>query len=134
MFTFVSGRISVSGKERRKMAKHIDRNAFLTKERTLYCKNCIRRTNSKGKTVYEIGEAPCRACGIGDVLDDLEDYPAADVVERKTGKWIFSYDHGGPNHAYFCSKCKRTIHTADLGDWSFCPNCGAKMIGGDDDV
>ena len=54
--------------------------------------------------------------------------------ERKPGKWIFSYDHGGPNRAYFCSECKITIHAANLDAWSFCPNCGAKMIGGDDDV
>ena len=61
------------------MAEYIDRDAFVTHERTWYCDNCDRRKNSKGKTVYEIGEAPCRACNIGDVLDALEDYPATDV-------------------------------------------------------
>lgn len=63
------------------MAKYIDRDAFLAHERAWYCDNCGRRKNSKGKTVYEIGEAPCRACSIGDILDLLEDYPTADVVE-----------------------------------------------------
>lgn len=68
------------------MAKYIDRDAFLANERAWYCDQCDRRKNSKGKTVYEIGDAPCRACDIGDVLDLLEDYPAADVVELpKTG-------------------------------------------------
>ena len=61
------------------MSEYISREAFLEKERRLYCQDCSRRKNSKGKIVYEIGDAPCRACGIGDVLDDFEDIPAADV-------------------------------------------------------
>ena len=71
-----------------KMDEYIDRNTFLAEKREWYCKNCDRRKNSKGKLVYEIGDAPCRACDIGDILDAVEDYHAADVVERKTGKWI----------------------------------------------
>lgn len=63
------------------MAEYINRDTFLEQERAWYCDNCDRRKNSKGKTVYEIGEAPCRSCDIGDVLDALEDYPAADLVE-----------------------------------------------------
>ncbi len=66
------------------MAKYIDRDAFLEQQRAWYCKDCNMRKNSKGKTVYEIREAPCRACDIGTMLDAVEDYPAADVVERKT--------------------------------------------------
>ena len=66
------------------MAEYINRDTFLEHERAWYCKDCSRRKNSKGKTVYEIGEAPCRACDIGTMLDAVEDYPAADVVERKT--------------------------------------------------
>lgn len=64
------------------MAEYIDREAFVKEQRHLYCENCARRKgmkNGKMRFVYEIGDAPCRACGYGDVLDDLEDYPAADV-------------------------------------------------------
>ena len=61
------------------MDEYIDRNAFLAEKRKLYCENCDRRKNSKGKLVYEIEDAPCRACDIGDILDDVEDYHAADV-------------------------------------------------------
>ena len=63
------------------MAEYIDRNTFLAKKREWYCQNCDRRKNSKGKLVYEIGDAPCRACDIGDILDAIEDYHAADVVD-----------------------------------------------------
>ena len=59
------------------MSDHISREAFLEKERRLYCQDCSRRKNSNGKLVYEIGDAPCRACGIGDVLDDFDDFPTA---------------------------------------------------------
>ena len=124
------------------MAKYIDSDAFLAHERAWYCDNCDRRKNSKGKTCYEIGDAPCRACDIVDVLDLLEDYPTADVVERKTGKWMTT--EAFPHHVY-CSVCYKTYipndswqiwqdHYNDGGlPRNYCPNCGAKMIGGDDD-
>lgn len=115
------------------MAKYIDLDAFLEHERAWYCKNCIRRTDSKGKIVYEIGEAPCRACDIEDVLDDLDDYPAADVVERKTGKWIYDsepYPLGNPYGHYGCDQCGESVPART----NFCPNCGAQMIGGDENA
>ena len=64
------------------MAEYIEREAFLEQKREQYCKDCARRKgmrNGKYKTLYEIGEAPCRACEIDDVLNDVEDFPAADV-------------------------------------------------------
>jgi len=80
------------------MDEYIDRDAFLEQQRAWYCKDCNRRKNSKGKTVYEIGEAPCRACDIGTMLDAVEDYPAADVrsvVLCRDCKWC---------HAGYCEK------------------------------
>lgn len=61
------------------MSDYIEREAFLAEQRHLYCENCARRKNVKGKFVYDIGDAPCRACDIMDVLDAVEDFPAADV-------------------------------------------------------
>lgn len=63
---------------------YIDRDAFLAEQRHLYCENCARHKNGKGKFVYDIGDAPCRACDICDVLDAVEDAPAADVVPWET--------------------------------------------------
>ena len=115
------------------MAEYIDRDAFLEQERAWYCNNCDMRKNSKGKMVYEIGEAPCLACHINDILNDVENCPAADVVERKTGSWRHYEGE------LTCSECAVTIYDdimSLLGDDvpRFCPNCGAQMIGGDDDV
>mgnify|MGYP003325606029 CR=1 FL=1 len=61
-------------------------DAFIAEQRHLYCENCERRKgmkNGKVKFVYDIGDAPCRACGYGDVLDDLEDAPT--VIEEEEG-------------------------------------------------
>ena len=58
---------------------YICRSAFIEEKERLYCQNCDRRKNSKGKVVYEIGGVPCRACEIRDVLDDVEAFPDADV-------------------------------------------------------
>lgn len=64
------------------MDEYINRTAFLEQYRSLYCSDCDRRKNSNGKIVYEIGDAPCRACDTGDMLDAVEDFPAANVREN----------------------------------------------------
>ena len=131
------------------MAEHIDRDAFLEQQRAWYCNDCDRRKNTKGKAVYEIGEAPCRACDIGTMLDSVEDYPAADVVERKTGKWLeveLLHLSDDPEElevtsvaSMRCSVCKRYHNEAHLygsdltEDVNYCPYCGAKM-GGNENV
>ena len=107
------------------MAEYIDRNTFLAKKREWYCQNCDRRKNSKGKLVYEIGDAPCRACDIGDILDDVEDYHAADVRPVVRGRWIKTTRIPDSILAE-CSVCG-----FDTGAYTFnfCPNCGASMEG-----
>lgn len=64
------------------MAEYIEREAFLADKKWLYCTDCEKRKGKKrGKmvTLYEIGEAPCKSCGIHDMLEEVEAYPAADV-------------------------------------------------------
>ena len=96
--------------------EYIEREAFLKQKREQYCKDCGRRKgmrNGKYKTLYEI------ACEIDDVLNDVEDFPAADVRPVRHGRW------GVKNE---CSECgcqpwfERDIHTLN-----FCPNCGSDM-------
>ena len=130
------------------MAEYIEREAFLEQKREQYCKDCDRRKgmkNGKFKTLYEIGDAPCRACEIDDVLNDVEDFPAANVVEQKTCKNVaIEYDDCDQ---FVCSECGielqgwyRVEHDEDDGDDTYheyrlryCPNCGAKMIGDEDE-
>ena len=83
------------------MAEYIEREAFLADKKWLYCTDCDRRKGKKrGKmvTLYEIGEAPCKSCGIHDMLEEVEVYPAADVrpvVLCQNCKWC---------HAGYCEK------------------------------
>lgn len=103
------------------MAEYIERDAFLADKKWLYCTDCNKRKGKKrGKmvTLYEIGEAPCKSCGIHDMLEEVEDYPAADVRPVVRGEWI--EDNG--NKA--CSNCRKIWLYRRT---NFCPNCGAKM-------
>ena len=69
----------------------IDADAFIKEKTKIFCENCDRRRGMKdGKLtkhfVYDIGDAPCRACDIGDMIDYVDDAPTiieADSEVRK---------------------------------------------------
>lgn len=107
------------------MAEYIDREAFLDAKRKLYCADCARRKgmkNGKFKTLYEIGDAPCRACGVNDVLEDVEDFPAADVVEARHGHWHVSFNVETGAYDAICSNCDRFVIPAeDMPMFNYCP-------------
>lgn len=108
------------------MAEYIDREAFIADKRRLYCTDCDRRKGKKrGKyvTLYEIGEAPCKSCWVGDMLDETEVYPAADVKPVVRGEWE---KVGTIENTWLVSKCSVCgSQTIDAGE--YCPNCGARM-------
>lgn len=60
----------------------------------------------------------------------LENLPAADVEPVRHGEWIEDHDY------LKCPECsvmvKRDFTFFDIGNWNYCPNCGAKMDGGAD--
>lgn len=53
--------------------------------------------------------------------------PAADVVERKTGKWKRKIVDNGFNADWVCSECGYRV-MSDFISFNFCPNCGARMV------
>ena len=68
-----------------------------------------------------------------DVYKALEAVPSAD---RPQGEWIRTFD--GNEWYWYCSNCKEEWYEEDL--WMggnefphFCPNCGARMKGADDE-
>lgn len=113
----------------------IDADALLDDVFERYCKECDKREgikNGKYRIVYNVGDAPCRACSVDDMKDDLENAPT--IEERKKGKWI----HDGRDFPHgvdwiHCSVCgKKGINVpADLTN--FCQNCGADMRGEQDE-
>lgn len=120
------------------MAEYIEKEAFVSHYRTLYCEDCEKRRattkNGKKRFAYDIGSAPCRACEIDDMLDAVEDFPAADVRENVRGEWVATDGYMVDE----CSNCHFQICWDDVPSWlerlphftNQCPNCGADMRGG----
>ena len=67
-------------------------------------------------------------CGYVQVVDvgDIEDAPAVDAAPVARGEWIELHEENG-HEVGTCSHC-RHVRIVD----NYCPNCGAKMDGGND--
>lgn len=57
-----------------------------------------------------------------DIYNVIKSAPTADVVEVRHGEW---QKRGNEKT---CSQCK-FIYYSNNDEWSYCPNCGAKMDG-----
>lgn len=53
----------------------------------------------------------------------IQSIPAADVVERKVGKWIRCTEE---IYVFMCSVCEDKWD--GIGGFHYCPNCGADMM------
>lgn len=60
---------------------------------------------------------------VDEVLAEVED--SVDAVEVVHGRWIDAREYCGD---YMCSNCDALYRT---NKFKYCPNCGAKMDGGD---
>ena len=74
----------------------------------------------------------------------VEKQPTVDAVEVVNGRWVDKWGGKYANPHYECSECKKSapykhefdvlrsvLWLQDLSD--YCPNCGAKMDGGNED-
>lgn len=69
----------------------------------------------------------------------IEIIPAADVAEVKHGKWEGKQLDNFKKYQVACSNCgwigiENYDSYNDPSDFNYCPNCGAKMDGGEDDA
>lgn len=111
--------------------EYISKDAFVAQQRKQYCENCERRKGTKnGKRifVYEVGETPCRACDIEDMIDAVWDFPLADVAPVIHGHWE---NIETAKNTIRCSNCG---HIRELRHFDeivirpkFCEMCSAKM-------
>lgn len=66
-----------------------------------------------------------------DIREFLDNIPTADVLEVKHGKW----DNNIIGFCNVCTECgaivERTAIKNNSGKLNYCPNCGARMDGGD---
>lgn len=61
----------------------IDADALIDEVMERYCEDCSKRKglkNGKWRVIYSVGDAPCRACGIGDMMDEMDSAPTIDSV------------------------------------------------------
>nr|DAF34017.1 MAG TPA: DNA-directed RNA polymerase [Caudoviricetes sp.] len=105
------------------MAECIDKKAFKKSVEERYCKPC----KADGK---DHNGCWCRACWVDDMLDEVECFQPADVAPVGHGLWA-PVNKIDPISGYRCSKCRRRVGF-DLTP--YCPNCGAKMDGGDNNA
>lgn len=47
--------------------------------------------------------------------------------KQKIGRWIKIHPLGMDYEAYMCSECKTGDWSVTVGEYKFCPYCGAKM-------
>ena len=108
----------------------IDADALLDEVMDRYCEKCDKRKgikNGKFRIIYEIGDAPCRACEIDDMKMELEDAPTIDTV--KHGKWLimpkraFCEFNSVTAVRYMCSECANDSSFM----YPYCHSCGARM-------
>ena len=72
------------------------------------------------------------------VIDTIDNFPTADVAPVRHGRWKKSKGNERPtengfvhDYRYICDCCGWGCCCETKLDFSFCPNCGAKMDGGE---
>ena len=81
-----------------------------------------------GVCVYDVSASEV----INDFEEVIDAVPAADVAPVKHGHWIEQENWVSDDYYYTCSVCGEDYNTIDGSpDYNYCPNCGAKMDGGE---
>ena len=91
------------------MARYID-----VEELTNRLVYCYEHTPEESREHYAYGV----------VLREIDSIPISDVEEVRHGEWVTLEAEIG---LYSCSLCEHKILRAEC---NYCPNCGAKMDGG----
>lgn len=131
------------------MAEYISREETIKRIKECYCTGCNSYNGVR-----------CRACGTGDAIDMIEDTTADDVAQVVHGRWILEAHDERVNYRWNvtaeCSECcdeqkeiwagffpnvpspiardAALVSAESVKLSNYCPNCGAKMDGGDSDA
>lgn len=71
-------------------------------------------------------------CGVNWGRNTIADTPTVDAVEVVHGKWI-EKEYCEPSGGYYLFHCSECC-APNAMERNYCPNCGAKMDGGNDDA
>lgn len=85
--------------------------------------------------IAEYGEHDQYTSGFDDAMDKVEKFPAADVVPVVHGRWgeYETFPLTQSLNGYPCSKCGTHFSSSQIVFMNYCPNCGAKMDGEEQD-
>lgn len=99
------------------MAEYISRKAAIA---------YIREQSEECQKAFEElgGESGIYADAYNDLAEDFYSIPAADVAPVVHARWVF-----GGDGCVICSECNE--EESNNNHRNYCPNCGAKMDGGD---
>ena len=101
------------------MAEYIEREALMRQIKEIHCAECDSYHGVR-----------CRACWVDDTFGYIDSEPAADVAPVRHAMWEVVVGSDGKEHMV-CTGCRKQ---QDLtGVFSYCPNCGCRMDGGDDE-
>ena len=102
------------------MAEYIKREAAIA---------YIREQSEECQKAFEElgGESAIYADAYNDLAEDFYTIPAADVAPVVHGRWIEDHDYLKCPQCSVMVKCDFAFF--DIGNWNYCPNCGAKMDG-----
>ena len=70
---------------------------------------------------------------IREIKRELEKLPSAEP-EPKKGRWIRLYYNRPRQYTRICSECGEICWFCGIGDYNYCPWCGARMDVPDNDV
>lgn len=101
----------------------------------------IREQSEECQKAFEElgGERGIYADAYNDLAEDFYSIPAADVAPVVHGEWLRADDDWNSLTTIQCSLCSEewcfeTDDDVSLLNYKYCPNCGAKMDGGNDDA
>lgn len=78
-------------------------------------------------------------CGIGKITLECMDKLMSIITDRPRGEWIegryVDPEWISPTADFYkCSICGKIVNLFQMRSYSFCPNCGARMKGADDEA
>lgn len=98
----------------------------------------IREQSEECQKAFEElgGESGIYADAYNDLAEDFYSIPAADVAPVVHGCFEPCFDENGNWRQGFakCSNCGKEYYAQVINHFGYCPNCGAKMDGGDNDA
>ena len=109
------------------MAKYIDQEALE-----------VELNHRLNFLMGENGEYDHYTSGFDEAVTRVENFPDADVAPVVHGRWDDSgrYTFPSGNTAVRCTNCGCALTESEyrLNNWNYCPVCGARMDGSDNDV